>query len=528
MADAAELPKVASHLILWLSYAFFLAVGLLIAWKYRNQSKTEFLHSNRTQKAIPLALNFVASAMGSGILFSYPELGTIAGVQGVITYAACSAIPLLAFPFLAPLIRKKLPEGFILTMWVQERFGVIASLYISLLSIATMFLYMVAELSSLGQVVNSLTGLDGLSVIIVEVVVTSIYTAIGGFRVSFITDNFQGAMIAALIIICACAVGTKVRIDPAAIPASGLTEPSLLGYQLILMLLVGIMFSNLFLSGYWMRAFASKSDKDLWLGCSLAAIVVFIILLLVGSTGLIAVWSGVFDPASGEYGGLAFFMLLKTLPNWVIGFILIMVVVLSCAVFDSLQSAMVSTLSNDVFRNKLPLLGIRAVVWALIVPIVIIAIRAPSILQIFLITNVFASAALPSVLLGLSDKRFWFLRGPDVIIAGLGGMFSVWIWGTAYYGGDVLKGAELMILKNGMYANDWAAFGVFIVAPLGSLVFLALAVSVRLALVYAYCKSNGRRFAALDKCKLPRPSRDQTLFEDEVPQIDGSGRYKIV
>ena len=39
-----------------------------------------------------------------------------------------------------------------------------------------MFLYMIAELSSLQQVINALTGLDGLPVVIVEVLVTSIYT----------------------------------------------------------------------------------------------------------------------------------------------------------------------------------------------------------------------------------------------------------------------------------------------------------------------------------------------------------------
>lgn len=44
--------------------------------------------------------------------------------------------------------------------------------------LATMFLFMVAELSSLKQVIETLTGLDGLPVIIVEVVVTSIYTGI--------------------------------------------------------------------------------------------------------------------------------------------------------------------------------------------------------------------------------------------------------------------------------------------------------------------------------------------------------------
>ena len=73
-------------------------------------------------------------AMGSSILFSYPEIGTIAGIQGSITYAACSALPLMAFAYLAPKIRRKSPDGFILTMWVRERFGVFAGLYLSLMS----------------------------------------------------------------------------------------------------------------------------------------------------------------------------------------------------------------------------------------------------------------------------------------------------------------------------------------------------------------------------------------------------------
>lgn len=39
-----------------------------------------------------------------------------------------------------------------------------------------MFLYMVSELSTLKQVVEELTGIDGLAAIIVEVAVTTIYT----------------------------------------------------------------------------------------------------------------------------------------------------------------------------------------------------------------------------------------------------------------------------------------------------------------------------------------------------------------
>ncbi|OCL11891.1 hypothetical protein AOQ84DRAFT_335184 [Glonium stellatum] len=51
----------ASNAIIYLTYGVFLATGVFIAWRLRNQSKNEYLSSNRTQKGIPLALNFIAS-----------------------------------------------------------------------------------------------------------------------------------------------------------------------------------------------------------------------------------------------------------------------------------------------------------------------------------------------------------------------------------------------------------------------------------------------------------------------------------
>jgi len=79
----------------------------------------------------------------------------------------------------------------------------------------------------------------------------------------------------------------------------------------------------------------------------------------VGSTGLLAAWSGAWPGDPPQDGSIAFFLLLGQLPAWVIGLVLVMVVSLSTAAFDSLQSAMVSTGSNDLFRNKLNLWLIR-------------------------------------------------------------------------------------------------------------------------------------------------------------------------
>ena len=121
-------------------------------------------------------MTLTVTALGSGILFSYPQLATLAGVQGMLIYAFASALPLFVFASLGPIIRRKCPEGFVLTEWTRQRYGVVAALYLGFMTLVTLFLYMVAELSAIGQVVAALTGMDGLPVVIVECLVTTIYT----------------------------------------------------------------------------------------------------------------------------------------------------------------------------------------------------------------------------------------------------------------------------------------------------------------------------------------------------------------
>ena len=97
-------------------------------------------------------------------------------MQGLVIYSLASALPILVFGYLGPIIRRKCPEGFVLTEWTRQRYGIVAMLYLSFMTLVTLFLYMVAELSAIGQVVTALTGLDGLPVVIVECVITTIYT----------------------------------------------------------------------------------------------------------------------------------------------------------------------------------------------------------------------------------------------------------------------------------------------------------------------------------------------------------------
>ncbi|KAH7037502.1 uncharacterized protein B0I36DRAFT_66962 [Microdochium trichocladiopsis] len=473
------------------------------------------MHANLS-RLFPL---LAPTAMGSGILFSYPQLATIAGLQGVIVYALASALPLLVFAALVPVIRSKCPEGFVLTEWTRQRYGVATALYLGALTLLTLFLYMVAELSAIGQVVTALTGLDGLPVIIVECIITTIYTSLGGFKISFITDNVQGAMVCGLIIIATITIGVKAEIDPELIRSSGYLEPSLLGWQLIYILPVAIITNDFFLANFWLRAFASKTDKDLWIGMSMATVAILVILTLVGVTGLVAAWSGAYpgDPPVDD-GSVAFFLLLESLPSWTVGIVLVLVVTLSTAAFDSLQSAMVSSVSNDLFRNKLNIWWIRGGVVVIIVPVVILALKAPSILQIYLITDLLSAATIPVLILGLSE-RFYFWRGFEVVVGGLGGIFTVFLFGTVYYG-NAQAGGELILLQNGLYGNDWSAFGAFVAAPVGGILWGTGALLLRLACQWILAKKSGRRFDSLDRPPVYGSESQSVASQEPVARDD--------
>jgi Na+/proline symporter len=237
----------------------------------------------------------------------------------------------------------------------------------------------------------------------------------------------------------------------------------------------------------------------------------------------VAAWSGAWPGDPPQDGSVAFFLLLENLPNWVVGVVLVMAVSLSTAAFDSLQSAMVSSASNDLFRNRLNAWFIRGGVVLIIVPVIVLALRAPSILQIYLISDLVSAATIPVLVIGLWDRCFWW-RGFEVVVGGLGGILAVFIFGTVYYG-DPLLGADLILLEQGLYEGDWGAFGAFVAAPVGGLLFAFAALALRLAAQWLYARAKGRRFDALDRPVERTPSSDA---DGAVPGEDGQEDVDVV
>ena len=92
------------------------------------------------------------------------------------------------------------------------------------------------------------------------------------------------------------------------------------------------------------------------------------------------------------------------------------------------------------------------------------------------------------------------------MVGGLGGILTIFLFGLVYYDGDVSKAGDLLILKEGLYAADWSAFGAFVAAPVGGLLFAGAAFALRIGVLWVKSRMSGTRFDAFDRPAEADPS----------------------
>ena len=78
------------------------------------------------------------------------------------------------------------------------------------------------------------------------------------------------------------------------------------------------------------------------------------------------------------------------------------------------------------------------------------------------------------------------------------------------------------MIWNGIYdPEDWGAFGAFVIAPVGGVVFALLAAAARIGSLYVYSKITGNQFTALDRIPTTFASHadegEDSSVKDNVP-----------
>ncbi|KAI9505038.1 urea transporter, partial [Coemansia spiralis] len=468
----------AANALIYMTLICFLGLGLVAGWRsHRNAGL--FLKAIRSQAVWALSLNFLAVNIGSGIFFSLPEVGTIAGITGVFAYAFASSAPLFAFAIVGPLFRRHNSKQWSMTAYIMERYG--RPLHILYGVICTLFvgMYMVSELTTIYGVFQLLTPLHPLMPMIIICVVTTIYTAFGGVFASLMTDAIQCILIFVLIIVAVIVVAVNVRPSKEDIERAGLVKPTKMGGELFAILFLAILFSNMYHQGFWQRTFASRNDRDLRWATFFGFWLVFVITALVGMAGPLAAWAGTWSPDSGVPGSSAFFTIIASMDGWVSGLTLVLTTSLSCCAIDTCQTAMFASLF-DLVEEKANIWVVRAVVVILNVPIILLAMRAPDILQVYLLADLLASATIIPVLLGLF-KRLNFIHWMDALVGCFGGIIAVGAFGQAYLG-NRHDGWRLLLLDGGLYVDDERVLGAFCFAPLGSVVFMFFFAALRMGI----------------------------------------------
>ena len=99
----------------------FVVIGVIYSKKYRGINN--YLVANRNIGIFSLTSSFVASALGTWILFGPASAATWGGIVAVIGYSLGTAFPLFILIYLGKKFRKIYPKGKTLIEVVRARFG---------------------------------------------------------------------------------------------------------------------------------------------------------------------------------------------------------------------------------------------------------------------------------------------------------------------------------------------------------------------------------------------------------------------
>mmetsp|Transcript_56420 Transcript_56420/g.85311 ORF Transcript_56420/g.85311 Transcript_56420/m.85311 type:complete len:577 (+) Transcript_56420:130-1860(+) len=402
-----------------------------------------FLSARNSASYLAIALSFFASGMGAWVVYGTTEMGANPELSwlGVLGYAGASALPAIIVCFLGPHIRERSKSAFSTTDFGRERYGRVMQLCIATISVFYMFIYIVAELTSISNVfallANDNTKGFSIGVTVAIGFFTLLYTGFAGLPASIVTDKFQGIIMALLVLILTIAVCSfdenKVTKEEFALAANWTTE----GLMAMITLFIAIACAEMFNQATWQRVWAAEDIPALRKGFGLGSLLVFLLMMFFGIMGMIAYAN---DPEAYDnfekFAFLAFFDLLLPLGNgWHI-LVLIFVTALAASSIDSLQNGLTSIFYHDLVKvGWNPKLVTRILVILVNIPAIWLASKKFYVLELFLVADLVCATAVFPTFLGLqeTDKLGGLLPAPTELGAFMGilsGMATVLINGA--------------------------------------------------------------------------------------------------
>ncbi|MCH2259328.1 MAG: hypothetical protein MK315_00650 [Candidatus Thalassarchaeum betae] len=453
-----------SYVLLLGTLSFFGYVGYTAAAERKMDSDT-YMSARGSQSWQRIGMSLFASGMGIWILFGPSEVGYYGGFWDVVGYALSSATPFMLLAYVGPLIREKLPYGVTLADYVSMRLGRPMQVYVGLISVLYMFTFLFAEFTAIGKAMDILAGMEPLVPMVAVAAVTAAYTAYGGLPASLQTDRWQAWMIlwlviALLLILFGADLGSLIDDAKAYNPEDDWSIGSMSymdSFRSGLALVVAITAAEMFSQGNWQRTWASESDEALRKGAFLAAGLVLPLVFVMGVLGTVVAGQGAAEDPSA-----AFFYLIEDAGVLLIAAFVVLAVALVCSSADTLQNAVVASISRDLSNGSMQL-GQARIVTIAMMPIAIYlatTIDALSVFEIFLFADLLAAATVAPVLLTLWDR----VSSKGALMGAVAGPLSVVAYGA--WTADVSTGVDYIFHPT----NEWglANLEVFVSALVGS------------------------------------------------------------
>ena len=439
----------------------------------------DYLSARGSQDWLRIGLSLFASGMGIWILFGPSEVGYYGGFWDVVGYAVSASMPFLLLAYVGPMIRERLPSGVTLADYVRIRLGRPMQVYVGLISVLYMFTFLFAEFTAIGKGMETLSEMEPLIPMALVGIVTAGYVSRGGLPASLATDRVQAWTIMFLVVVLLLVlfggdIGGLIDDARAYNPEDSWSIGSMSymdSFDSGLALIIAITAAEMFSQGNWQRAWASESDEALAKGAWLAAALVLPLVFVMGVLGTVVAGQGaVTDPSA------AFFYLIEDAGILFVAAFIVLAIALVCSSVDTLQNAIVASISRDLSDSTMSLQNARYLTIGMIpiaiylatgptlpftIPLIgISAFDAGGVFQIFLFADLLAAATVMPVLLTLWEG----VSSKGALIGAVCGLLSVVLYGA--YTADIWTGIDYVFSPTNEFGL--ANLHVFLSAVIGS------------------------------------------------------------
>jgi len=455
--------------------AFTLAGALAVPYIKQMADRTgagasDFWYSARnSQSWWSVALSICATSAGAWLLYTPGEAAYNAGWWGVLGYPIAMFLGPLIMSVFASKFREQLPDSANITDWVGHRFGRVVQAYVTIVLIYYMFIYLVSQLKTMGDMTAKFYGKAPEWGIVPVAVFTMVYTMIGGLPASIMTDWIQAVAIVAFVIIIGITLFTEVHFTEA--DWREVSHGKDAGFDTFVALCLSVLGAEAFNLAFWQRIYAAKDERQLKIGFVVGAGLVSFITFIFGLSGLLLKANDLRQnrecPPEGTpiyVPAFTFFEVLDmpdtTSFTRIVVFLLAVCTITSCA--DSFQTAITSVISREVLKLELDskkalFLG-EALVVIVNVPAMLFAIHAANdvnasftglavkLTDLFGMADVLTITMVVPLFSGLSP----FVTSHGCLAGMLSGIFFIILWGWVEFGTFVAGFSNLTLMCFGV------------------------------------------------------------------------------